>query len=240
MSIFQRLYDAQLTIAGHAITWREIVGNALRLRLGRSAACAAGCGPGRSASSATSLLFTVFFGVAFANPQGETALRPGRPPGVLHHHLHLRLVALAARSAGARRRGATRRRSRPRWATARERVGVPRRLGRRCGRRAVAVLRDRRRLAGAAVVLLVRRLDLRRLDRRDLRDGPRLGRLLAGLDRGRPGRRAAAAALATSTPRPCCTACTAGLVICGFVVWLRVSPRRRASPRAASRARCAA
>ena len=56
----------------------------------------------------------------------------------------------------------------------------------------MAVLRDRRRLPGSAVVLLVRRLDLRRLDRRDLRDGARLDRLLAGLDRRRPGRRAAA------------------------------------------------
>ena len=31
MSVFQDLYDAHLTIAGHAITWREILGNAFGL-----------------------------------------------------------------------------------------------------------------------------------------------------------------------------------------------------------------
>jgi nicotinamide mononucleotide transporter len=31
MSVFQQLYDAHLTIGGHAITWREILGNAFGL-----------------------------------------------------------------------------------------------------------------------------------------------------------------------------------------------------------------
>ena len=34
MSVFQSAYDAHLTISGHEITWREILGNALRLGLG--------------------------------------------------------------------------------------------------------------------------------------------------------------------------------------------------------------
>ena len=100
----------------------------------------------------------------------------------------LRLVALAAGQARPRRRGDGGRRSPPLG----DRARADRLPGRRRGRRAgvpVAVHRDRRRLAGAALVLLVRRLDLRRLDARDVRDGPRLGRLLARLDRRRPGRR---------------------------------------------------
>ena len=52
MSLARPLYDAHLTIAGHPITWREIVGNAFGFA-SASAACAAGCGRGRSASSAT-------------------------------------------------------------------------------------------------------------------------------------------------------------------------------------------
>ena len=35
MSVFTDLYDAHLTISGHDITWREIIGNGVRSRVGR-------------------------------------------------------------------------------------------------------------------------------------------------------------------------------------------------------------
>ena len=71
MNILERLFDAQLTIAGHQIFWREIVGNAFGF--------ASAIGGMRRRVWAwpvgivgNVILFTVFFGVAFANPQGET------------------------------------------------------------------------------------------------------------------------------------------------------------------------
>ena len=137
------------------------------------------------------LLFTRLRRRHLRRGRAGAALRPGRAPGLLHRHEHLRLVALAA--AASRTRAERRPRITPRWATTRERPATVLVV------RSPAVLvfqwlfsRDRCGLARAALVLLVRRLDLRRLDGRDVRDGPRLDRLLAGLDRGRPGRRAAA------------------------------------------------
>jgi len=71
MSLFERLFDAQLSIAGQPILWREIVGNAfgfasaiggLRRRVWAWPVGIIG----------NVLLFTVFFGVAFVNPQHET------------------------------------------------------------------------------------------------------------------------------------------------------------------------
>ena len=128
MNCFERLFEAQLTIGGHPILWREIVGNVF----GFASAIGGmrrGCGPGRSASSATCCCSPVFFGVAFANPQHDDALRAGRPPGLLHHHQRLRLVALAAdaqaHDAEARRPAVT-----PRWATWRERAAYVGVLGR--------------------------------------------------------------------------------------------------------------
>jgi nicotinamide mononucleotide transporter len=71
MSVFTTLYEAHLTIGGHDITWREIVGNAFGL--------ASAVGGMRRRVWAwpvgivgNALLFTVFFGVAFSNPQQET------------------------------------------------------------------------------------------------------------------------------------------------------------------------
>ena len=200
----------------------------------RSAACAAGSGPGRSASSATPCCSPSSSAWPSPTRRAHDALRPGRPADLLHHHQRLRLVALEPDPPGQPRGAARTCRPSPRGGRRRGSAWLY--LGFWVGGvvvAAVAVLRDRRRLAGAALVLLVRRLDLRRLDRRDLRDGPRLERLLAGLDRGRPRRRPAAGALAASTPRPCCTPCTRGLVIYGFFVWLRGLPRRaRPEPRA--------
>ena len=71
MNLLQWLYDAQVTIAGHPITWREILGNAfgfasaiggLRRRVWAWPVGIVG----------NVLLFTVFLGVAFGNPQGAT------------------------------------------------------------------------------------------------------------------------------------------------------------------------
>ena len=65
------LFDAQLTIAGHPILWREIIGNLFGF--------ASALGGMRRRVWAwpigivgNVLLFTVFVGVAFGNPQGAT------------------------------------------------------------------------------------------------------------------------------------------------------------------------
>ena len=71
MSILQQWFDAQLSIFGQQILWREIVGNAfgfasaiggLRRRVWAWPVGIVG----------NVLLFTVFFGVAFVTPQHET------------------------------------------------------------------------------------------------------------------------------------------------------------------------
>jgi len=71
MSFLERLFDAQLSIAGQQILWREIVGNAfgfgsaiggLKRRIWAWPVGIIG----------NVLLFTVFFGVAFVNPQHQT------------------------------------------------------------------------------------------------------------------------------------------------------------------------
>ena len=71
MSLLERLFDAQLSIFGQQILWREIVGNAfgfasaiggLRRRIWAWPVGIIG----------NVLLFTVFFGVAFVNPQHQT------------------------------------------------------------------------------------------------------------------------------------------------------------------------
>jgi nicotinamide mononucleotide transporter len=71
VSILERLFDAQLSIFGQPILWREIVGNAfgfasaiggLRRRVWAWPVGIVG----------NVLLFTVFFGVAFVTPQHQT------------------------------------------------------------------------------------------------------------------------------------------------------------------------
>jgi nicotinamide mononucleotide transporter len=71
VSFLERLFDAQLSIFGQPILWREIVGNAfgfasaiggLRRRVWAWPVGIVG----------NLLLFTVFFGVAFVTPQNET------------------------------------------------------------------------------------------------------------------------------------------------------------------------
>jgi nicotinamide mononucleotide transporter len=71
MSVLRDLFDAQLAIFGQHILWREVIGNAfgfasaiggLRRRVWAWPVGIAG----------NALLFTVFFGVAFHNPQAMT------------------------------------------------------------------------------------------------------------------------------------------------------------------------
>jgi len=73
MSILRWLFEEDVTIAGHAILWREVIGNLFGL--------ASAIGGMRRKVWAwpvgivgNLLLFTVFFGVAFDNPQGTTLL----------------------------------------------------------------------------------------------------------------------------------------------------------------------
>jgi len=71
MSLLERLFEAQLSIFGQQILWREIVGNAFGF------ASAIGGLKRRIWAWPVGiignvLLFTVFFGVAFATPQHET------------------------------------------------------------------------------------------------------------------------------------------------------------------------
>ena len=68
MDVWNDLFNAQLTIAGHTIAWREVVGNAFGL-------ASAVLGMRRTVWAwpvgiiGNALLFTVFMGVWFANPQ---------------------------------------------------------------------------------------------------------------------------------------------------------------------------
>lgn len=71
MNLLETLFDAQLTVFGQHILWRELIGNlfgfasavgGLRRRVWAWPVGIVG----------NALLFTVFFGVAFSNPQQET------------------------------------------------------------------------------------------------------------------------------------------------------------------------
>ena len=119
MDVLRWLFEAQLTIGDQHILWREVIGNLFGL--------ASAIGGMRRRVWAwpvgivgNLLLFTVFFGVAFANPQGATLLgQAGRQ------------VFFIAVSVYGWQRWAQSRRERgrdapavvPRWATGRERVG---------------------------------------------------------------------------------------------------------------------
>ncbi len=119
MSVFQTLYDAQLTIGGHQITWREIVGNAFGF--------ASAIGGLRRKVWAwpvgivgNVLLFTVFIGTAAVGGQTIPLLgQAGR-----------QIFFVAVSVYGWQRWRQTKRQTqdaaapavRPRWATARERL----------------------------------------------------------------------------------------------------------------------
>lgn len=122
MNVLRWLFSADVVIAGHAILWREIVGNLVGL------ASAVGATRRRVwawpvGMVANVLLFTVFFGVAFHNPQSAT----------LFGQAARQLLFIAVSAAGWRRWSLARRAAGPflgesartavvpRWATGRER-----------------------------------------------------------------------------------------------------------------------
>ena len=220
MSVFTDLYDAHLTIGGHDITWREILGNALRAGVGRRRHAPQGVGLAGGHRRQRPAVHGLPLHRHRARPRGSPLLGQAGRQVFFIDRVGLRLVALAAEPAQRRR-----------CAGGRAALGHRPGSGRPTSRSAavgvavcyVAFRGHRRRLPGGVVVLPGRRVDLRRLDRGDLRDGPRLGRLLAVLDRGRPGRACRCCCTRTSTRRPCCTASTALFVIWGFVTWLRIA-----------------
>jgi nicotinamide mononucleotide transporter len=120
MSVLERFFDAQLSIFGQSILWREVIGNAfgfasavggLRRRVWAWPVGIIG----------NALLFTVFFGVAFANPQHTTLFgQAGRQIFFIVVSVYgwWRWASLR-RSLGSDTAPAIT----PRWATARERLG---------------------------------------------------------------------------------------------------------------------
>jgi len=119
MSVLHQLFDAQLTVFGQHILWREVIGNVfgfasaiggLRRRVWAWPAGIVG----------NLLLFTVFFGVAFGNPQAMTLF------GQAGRQIFFILTSVY----GWWRWSANRGRDRgapvivPRWATGRERLAL--------------------------------------------------------------------------------------------------------------------
>ncbi|KQZ87995.1 hypothetical protein ASD62_00310 [Phycicoccus sp. Root563] len=121
MNVLERLFEAQLTIGSQQILWREVVGNAFGF--------ASAIGGMRRRVWAwpvgivgNALLFTVFFGVAFSNPQHTTLYgQAGRQVFFIitsiYGWLLWRRVRRANRADGTDRPAIT-----PRWATPRERL----------------------------------------------------------------------------------------------------------------------
>jgi len=121
MNVLERLFDAQLVIAGQPIFWREVVGNVfgfasaiggMRRRMWAWPAGIVG----------NVLLFTVFFGVAFANPQHQTLFgQAGRQVFFIITSVYgwwrWNQVRRANHAEGSDRPVLT-----PRWATQRERL----------------------------------------------------------------------------------------------------------------------
>lgn len=120
MSLFQTVYDAHLTLGGHDITWREIIGNGfgfasaiggLRRRVWAWPVGIVG----------NVLLFTVFIGTAVVNGQSIPLL------GQAGRQVFFVLVSIYGwqrwRQSRSSAVGATGHAVEPRWATSRERVG---------------------------------------------------------------------------------------------------------------------
>ena len=118
MSLLERVFDAQLSIFGQQILWREIVGNAF----GFGSAIG---GLKRKIWAwpvgiiGNMLLFTVFFGVAFVNPQHQTLYgQAGRQVFFIITSVY----GWWRWSQIRKQRSADAPAITPRWATARERV----------------------------------------------------------------------------------------------------------------------
>lgn len=120
MSALHWLFEAQVTVGGHPILWREIIGNGFGL------ASAVGGMRRRVWAwpvgiAGNVLLFTVFLGVAFDNPQGAT----------LYGQAARQVFFVGVSVYGWRRWARTRRTTGqagaavvPRWATAAERAAL--------------------------------------------------------------------------------------------------------------------
>jgi len=121
MNLLERLFEAQLTIGSQHILWREVVGNVFGF--------ASAIGGMRRRIWAwpigilgNVLLFTVFFGVAFSNPQHETLLgQAGRQVFFIITSIYGWYRWNAVRRLNASDEDAPV--LTPRWATARERLG---------------------------------------------------------------------------------------------------------------------
>ncbi len=119
MSFFTDLYDAHLTISGHAITWREIIGNLFGL--------ASALGGMRRRVWAwpigivgNALLFTVFFAVGFTGHGGQVLFgQAGRQVFFILTSIYGWWAWRATR----RSRSAKAPAVDPRWATTVERAG---------------------------------------------------------------------------------------------------------------------
>lgn len=122
MNWLERLFEAQLTIGSQQILWREVVGNVFGF--------ASAIGGMRRRMWAwpvgivgNALLFTVFFGVAFSNPQHTTLFgQAGRQIFFIITSVYgwyrWNQVRRANHAEGTHRPVIT-----PRWASARERLG---------------------------------------------------------------------------------------------------------------------
>ena len=176
------LLHSQVVIAGSAVLVREIVGNGFGL-------ASALFGMRRRVAAwpigivGNVLLFTVFVGGVFDTPQDKDLW------GQAGRQVFFAIISVYGwyRWYQTRHHGATTG-VQPRWATTRERLEL---LGIAVVLYAIAyVVLPRTGLVGSAVG----RVDPDRLDPGDVRDGARIRRVLADLDRSGRGRRTAAGA----------------------------------------------
>ncbi|AKU16737.1 nicotinamide riboside transporter PnuC [Luteipulveratus mongoliensis] len=119
MNLFERIYDAHLTISGHPITWREILGNLFGF--------ASAIGGMRRKVWAwpvgiigNAMLFTVFLGVGITNTgSGPLFGQAGRQVFFIITSIYGWWIWNESRKL----RGADKPAISPRWATTQERVG---------------------------------------------------------------------------------------------------------------------
>ena len=197
-NVFQQAIEAAIPIGPYQLHWLELIAVLIGVASAWFGMKRRGSGPGPSASSPTSCSSSCTSARSSAPTSGSHS--SARPAG------RSSSSSPASTAGGGGRRCAdsttpttsTGAAITPRWATATRAHGGRRLLARRHRRRAPGVRvavepRAEPVLHAAVVVLLVRRVDLRRLDRRHVRHGPRLERVLARLDRGRPRRQSRSA-----------------------------------------------
>ena len=231
MSLFTDLYDAHLTIGGHAITWREILGNALRPGVGHRRHAAQGVGLAGRHRRQRAALHGVLLHRDLQRPRRQPAAA-ARPAG--------RCSSSSCRSTA----GGAGRRTRPaasthrRWRRAGRPAGNARPTSRSgAPRSASATWRSRRsppasRPSGGSTWPTP--------GSSSGRSSRRTPWPAAGSTSGCAGSRSTSSACRccctrTSTRRRCCTAVYGAFVVWGFVTWLRIArtegePARRRRP----------